>query len=578
MTSTTFILFYDFSENATREKDLEYLIDFLKMKINICLFIAGAGAGAELESLLYFDGKYANLYCVHMDSNFPFFYESVLKEKENDSFLPDSRNKSKDTFEYILKSHLKYDLVHQCVLQNPFGTSHFMWLDLNISYMFRYKNDSLFFLEWLSQNIHSSSPFIAFPGCWSSPQKTEEYLTDNVVWRFCGAFFLGDLNSILDFCELYKKQILIFIEKKEKMIWDFNFLAWLEFIFPEEFEKWLFWYKADHNDSIIHVSADIYSKPIPIHRRIKYNYPEYENFNAASASFLNFRGENWLNTRFVDYWIYPHGAYLFNSGIRLINNKNVISKLETDGGFAAEEDVFVPVYYKEVVENIDIPICENNPLSLGLEDLRLYEFNNKVKYCATSIGYSTNGKSSIIHGNFDLEKNEILDGKVLLSPYGEDTFEKNWIPLGMGAVNEEEEEELFIYKWNPLEIGKVSCDSSRLEIVKRHETSHHFFHNVRGSTTFQKCECIGGCTGAAANIGVVHFSEEHCPRHYYHFLVVFNENHEIIKRSMIFYFEKLGIEFCIGFYYYKKIFYFWISQHDRDPELILVKENEIIWH
>ena len=47
-------------------------------------------------------------------------------------------------------------------------------------------------------------------------------------------------------------------------------------------------------------------------------------------------------------------------------------------------------------------------------------------------------------------------------------------------------------------------------------------------------------------LGVVHFSEDHYPRHYYHIMVVLEkETFAPIKYSSPFYFEKLGILKCL---------------------------------
>jgi hypothetical protein len=95
-------------------------------------------------------------------------------------------------------------------------------------------------------------------------------------------------------------------------------------------------------------------------------------------------------------------------------------------------------------------------------------------------------------------------------------------------------------------------------------------------------------------MGVVHFSEEHSPRHYYHMMVILDKDNLRIKNySETFCFEKLGIEFCIGFTMGNSLFgtdvnlcvykynvnniMFWISRHDRDPILISVKNKEIKW-
>jgi hypothetical protein len=123
-----------------------------------------------------------------------------------------------------------------------------------------------------------------------------------------------------------------------------------------------------------------------------------------------------------------------------------------------------------------------------------------------------------------------------------------------------------------MEIGKVNYDTGELVIIHHFPISLPIFSKVRGSSTFQEVE--------EGLLGVVHFSEDHGPRHYYHMLVVLDKNtFAVLKYSETFCFEKLGIEFCIGFTMTEDggRYVFWISRHDRDPIMMEVNVNEIKW-
>ena len=50
-----------------------------------------------------------------------------------------------------------------------------------------------------------------------------------------------------------------------------------------------------------------------------------------------------------------------------------------------------------------------------------------------------------------------------------------------------------------------------------------------------------------------------------------------IRYTETFCFEKLGVEFCIGFAIKNDNYMFWISRHDRDPVTIQVEKKEIKW-
>ena len=499
--------------------------------------------------------------------------------------LPNNRNEEKDTKEFILSGHVKHEILLDVVEKNPFQTTHFAWIDSDIAKIFKNNNESISFLQWLHK-ITMAKSFITFPGCWAKLDKDKPHeILNSVNWRFCGGFFIGDKESIQNFCILYKKKIVEFLELYKKLVWDFNFWAWMETFCEDEWKP--IWYRGDHDDSILITSADFYTRVLQnITRKVEYHYPAIEKYYPTSASYLYYNNKHLLNTRYVNYWIYPNGSYLFNSGTKLIENKNILSELE--------DEKLEPIYYKEVEENINLNVVDT--FSKGLEDIRLYEYEGRVKYVATTAGYSESGKSRIIVGNYNVETAEICDGTIIQPPdsNANSWCEKNWIPiirnnkimLGDGSIVEQEEE-LFIYKWSPMEIGKIDYESKQLKIIHKYEVNFPLFSKIRGSSLFYETD--------AGLIGVVHYSEEHSPRHYYHMLVLLEKDSYIpLRYTETFCFEKLGIEFCLGFTikYSEDIvckdrelwddelqdeYVFWISRHDRDPMMICVGVDEIKW-
>ena len=122
-----------------------------------------------------------------------------------------------------------------------------------------------------------------------------------------------------------------------------------------------------------------------------------------------------------------------------------------------------------------------------------------------------------------------------------------------------------------MEIGEISEDN-QLRIVHRHEDTANIplFSKMKGSAPFveiSECELIG----------VIHFSEETRPRHYFHMMVVLDkETFRPLRYSEPFVFENIGIEFCIGFDVSGENKYlFWISQFDREPALITIEMDRI---
>jgi hypothetical protein len=158
-------------------------------------------------------------------------------------------------------------------------------------------------------------------------------------------------------------------------------------------------------------------------------------------------------------------------------------------------------------------------------------------------------------GSVDLETHTFRDLQILEPPQPTGC-EKNWIPVGKGQ---------FIYQWHPFQLGEVR--DGRLEIVQSYPTPWTF-QKVRGSTLFFETE--------EGLLGVVHYSEEQRPRHYYHMVVLLHkETFEPISVSDPFVFGRVGIEFCIGFAIRGSDYQFWYSQHDRDPVWLVIPRTDI---
>ena len=153
----------------------------------------------------------------------------------------------------------------------------------------------------------------------------------------------------------------------------------------------------------------------------------------------------------------------------------------------------------------------------------------------------------------------------ILEPPTETWCEKNWIPLP--GTNETPD---FIYSWSPFKIGRLDA-TNKLEIICSRPVSAPYFHKVRGSSVFIRCD-------DGNLMGVVHFSEECHPRKYYHMLVRLDAHTFLpIECSDPFCFQHFGVEFCIGFAVYDVNTYaFWVSKKDNDSTMILIDRNRFV--
>lgn len=462
--------------------------------------------------------------------------------------MPYNRNTNKDTVEYMYLINSKAEFLYKAIEANPWKSTHFAWIDFSISYIFKDKERTFEYVKIIAQHTMNEKCMVV-PGCWRDKISLtdKDLYMNNIVWRFCGGFLLGDTNSIKRLFELYREHFVDFLNDQQKLVWEVNFWAWLEangYWTPR-------WYEADHNDSIVKIPTDVYCRRLrPEVQLRKYEYPTIENFLPGSASYIYFKGEHLLNTRYINYTILDNGCYDIRHPNGTIITRNVFSKLN---------EKLEPIHFIEMKE-INIRLRSNNCYIHGLEDIRLYSVGDTVKFIATNINYSPTGYNRMMIGEYDIT-DYTFKNCIIAKPPFETMCEKNWIPLIKNG------KEYFIYKWFPMEIGRLNTENE-LNIEIRHPIKSPWFHKVRGSSLF--------VDNGEHLVGVIHFSEETTPRRYYHMLVSLDkETFKPLKYSEIFYFQHLGIEFCIGFTMKNGEYIFWISQMDREPLMISMDMNNL---
>jgi hypothetical protein len=493
----------------------------------------------------------------------------VFKECEKfkgDYILPSMRNEMKDTEDYLLLQNSKMEFIQLAIDANPFNSSHFAWIDFSIAHMFQNLKGSQRQLQMLGE-CKLTEKFFAIPGCWGKwdPSRHEHHM-ENIHWRFCGCFFIADRDSMLEFCSIYRDCFPRFLRENRRLIWEVNIWPWMEYI-----SDWKpHWYDADHNDRCILIPNDFLVNPLSMKRTISLNYPEHKNYFPTSAAYIFFQGQHVLNTRYVSYYLTNEGYYIYPDGSGIINNKNICSILEKD------TDHWEIITSTEMNDPDELKQSETSS-SRGLEDMRLYILNDRLRFICTTMGYSPSGKSRMMIGNYDISNNMYSDCQLIQSPNPDSWCEKNWVPVVQDRpmifddFSVPSNTELFIYKWHPMEIGKIVKEDDgvyALKIITSYNISEPWFHKIRGSTIFLNND--------NKLLGVVHFSEEGSPRHYYHMIMELDPlNLKPIRYSNPFYFINMGVEFCIGFAIDENNYTFWISQNDRDPLTVIVEKTNI---
>lgn len=503
------------------------------------------------------------------------FFESswihLTASKVAPEHLPTHRFVPKDTFDFLCYSHTKIEFLRQSTEINPFRTTHFAWVDCDIAQMFRHKNATSHFLKYVCslspQNMclppteHAAGKVLPLhnqcylPGCWDKNPSADFH--QSICWRFCGCFLLAHADAVTHLWSLYETHFESFLRAKRTMVWDVNFLAWLE-----SHTDWHpVWFRADHNDSIVMslppfaYTDDLVSVASD---QLTYKYPDVEHFSPSSASCVPFRkGEHTyyvMNTRYVNYTYLPSGHCDIHDPARNVYTRNLCCFLDKD------QHVRHSKGFHEIEEpetQMGLAKVNDGQMFHGVEDIRLYVHQDRVKFIATTVNYSPSGKNTMMLGHYDVVEKTLRDCE-LVEPPTVTPREKNWIPLVVQG------RERFVYAWKPFQIGEVQ--DGRLRITQACHLYHGLFqhYDVRGSSNF--------VSTSMGLVGVVHFSVEGTlPKQYYHMLVLLDaDSCEPKAHSRVFRFYDFGVEFCLCMDVRQEQYRFWISRQDRSPVCITV--------
>ena len=161
-------------------------------------------------------------------------------------FVPATNTPYHDTKAFMTLINAKMELVERIAKENPFGSTHIGWIDFSICHVISNPQKTLHRLTTYCTSA-LITPMFAIPGCWP---KGVGALADAVAWRFCGGFFLGDIQSVMDACTLHAKWFPEWLHATQRLVWEVNIWAWMER------RGWKpDWYEADHNDSILTIPS-----------------------------------------------------------------------------------------------------------------------------------------------------------------------------------------------------------------------------------------------------------------------------------------------------------------------------------
>jgi hypothetical protein len=248
MTITFVTAFLNLQEERPNEKSIETCINH---------FVSVASSGISIVAFLskeYIplveERHLENVKCIPIELD---ELETYKETKECGPLdIPPFRSTVKDTHNFMILMNAKVELMHKAIRQDLFHTERFAWIDFSIAYVLKNIPSSTSFLTKLSNA--SIEPGLYFPGCWEKHAGYSQVYT-SIHWRFCGGFFLGDKESLLEMYNLYRITFKTILQAKSINLWEVNIWTILEAEYG-----WLpTWYKADHNDTIFYIPEKYFS-------------------------------------------------------------------------------------------------------------------------------------------------------------------------------------------------------------------------------------------------------------------------------------------------------------------------------
>lgn len=173
------------------------------------------------------------------EDNYLVSYESQLTH-----YFVHTDNPKKDTPGYMFVQCHKTEWVKMAILENPFQTTNFIWVDFGIYHMIR---DDMAFALYLEKMSRKQYTEIRIASCVDLSKPCVTDIFNTISWYFAGSVFGGDIQSLLLFADIMRQFCLELIENKKLIMWEVNIWYLIYKNMPSVFDT----YKADHNVSIL---------------------------------------------------------------------------------------------------------------------------------------------------------------------------------------------------------------------------------------------------------------------------------------------------------------------------------------
>jgi predicted GH43/DUF377 family glycosyl hydrolase len=197
------------------------------------------------------------------------------------------------------------------------------------------------------------------------------------------------------------------------------------------------------------------------------------------------------------------------------------------------------------LNKIDTSMLDVKPIweFIGLEDVRLVRWENKLYATGVRRDTTTNGQGRMELSTLDVGTNYVkeIDRWRIPAPGADDTYcEKNWMPILDMPYH--------YVKWsNPLEIVKVDPVSKTCEVVLQKQQQIPYYY--RGGSQVIK---LGDYWVCLPHIVYLHRSEaDKKDAIYRHGFIVWDKDWNLIRYTKPFSFMDADVEFCCGMAQYK---------------------------
>jgi hypothetical protein len=257
-------------------------------------------------------------------------------------------------------------------------------------------------------------------------------------------------------------------------------------------------------------------------------------FNSSNFSITksNQNDEEYLLAlRFINYNIvFNKNLTKYISNVNINNQDMIISftkvfKFNKNFQFIDENKLIIPPLLKQISKNIN----KYNKTLIGIEDIKMFNFNNSIYISGTCQSMKNTNRINIL-GEYDYISNKIINFKYMNVKFNKQKIEKNWV-----YFKNFNNELKIIYKWYPLQI----CDIKNDELILSNNIQMpNDFLYVRGSSC--------GIWFNDEIWFICHINENAYLRNYFHLFVVFDTQMNLKKYSNKFKFNNYMIEFCIG--------------------------------